>query len=70
MALATGYPLRVLVEEEWAARLTQFCEVMADRLAARLACTSAEDILGFFADEGLSKIDSLVKTRFEEVPAL
>ena len=55
--VATSYPLRVLVNEEWATRLVQFCEVMADRLAARLAGTSAEEILGFFAEAGLSKIE-------------
>ena len=34
---ATGYPLRMLADEEGTARIMQFCEAMADRLAARLA---------------------------------
>ena len=55
--VATGFPMRVLVDKEWSTRLTQFCEVMADRLAARLAGTSAEDILSFFAGEGLKKVE-------------
>ena len=57
MAVATGFPMRVLVDKEWSTRLTQFCEVMADRLASRLAGTSAEDILDFLEGEGLSKIE-------------
>ena len=57
MVLATGYPLRMLADEEGTARIMQFCEVMADRLAARLAGISAEVILDFLAGEGLSKIE-------------
>ena len=57
MTVATGYPLRMLADEEGTARIVQFCETMADRLAARLSGISAEVILNFLAGEGLSKIE-------------
>ena len=68
MTVATGYPLRMLADKEGTARIMQFCEVMANRLAARLAGISAEVILDFLAGEGLSKIeiDPVSSITFEE----